>query len=300
VNERKLKILLVDDLDINLQILNLMLHHDYEIFMATSGEQAISMCGELSPDLILLDVVMPGMNGHEVCRYLKSHPITANIPIIFVTTQSNSDDESAGFEAGAVDFISKPINEKVVRARVRTHLKLKVQNEYLEAMAMIDGLTLIANRRSFDEKLDVEWRQCRRSQAPLSVVLIDIDYFKLFNDCYGHQAGDRCLQTVAMSIKSCLKRPHDLVARYGGEEFVCILPECDLIGATRIAETMCQAILELAIPHSMSRTAPFVTISAGVASNMPDENAASSELITEADKRMYKAKMQGRNRVCCG
>jgi len=299
IGDRKLKILVVDDDELNIEILNIMLRHDYEIIRATDGPQALEICHHTLPDLILLDVVMPGMNGHQVCQELKADPRTENVPVIFVTSQTNSDDETVCFDLGAVDFISKPLNEKVVRARVRTQLKLKTQNDYLESLALIDGLTMIANRRSFDEKLEMEWRHCRRNTANLSLILIDIDFFKLFNDCYGHQSGDRCLQSVAMTIKSCLRRPHDLVARYGGEEFVCVLPECDLAGAKHIAQGMCQAVFDLAIPHAMSTVAPVVTFSAGVSCLVPNELTMSTNLIATADVNLYSAKLTGRNRVIC-
>jgi len=301
MNEKnKLKILLVDDQDTNLQILNIMLRHDYEILMAKSGVQAIALCEQFMPDLILLDVVMPEMNGHEVCQFFKSNQLTAHIPIIFVTALTNSDDESACFDDGAVDFISKPVNEKVVRARVRTHLKLKIQNDYLERLALIDGLTMIANRRSFDEKLEMEWRQSRRTKTVLSLIMIDIDHFKLFNDLYGHQSGDRCLQAVALTIKSCLNRPHDLAARYGGEEFVCVLPGCDLSGAGHVAETMGRAVAKLAIPHATSNITAVVTFSAGISCTVADESSSAADLIAVADKWLYAAKLAGRNTIFSG
>ena len=299
IGNRKLKILVVDDDELNIDILNVMLRHDYDIITATGGLQALKICQHTLPDLILLDVVMPGVNGHQVCQELKADPRTEDVPLIFVTSQTNGDDETVCFDLGAVDFISKPLNEKVVRARVRTHLKLKTQNDYLESLALIDGLTMIANRRSFDEKLEMEWRHCRRNKASLSLILIDIDFFKLFNDCYGHQSGDHCLQAVAMTIKSCLRRPHDMVARYGGEEFVCVLPECDGAGANYIAQGMCKAVFDLAIPHSTSTVAPVVTFSAGVSCLVPDEFTVSTNLIASADVNLYSAKLTGRNRVVC-
>ena len=294
------RLLLVDDQHINIQELYEIFRHEHEVFIATSGKQAVELCLSNPPDLILLDIIMPGMNGLEVCRRLKAEKRTQDIPIIFVTAQDNPEDETRGLDAGAVDFISKPFNHAVVRARTQTHLTLKAQSDLLRSMAFIDGLTGLANRRRFDECLDAEWRHCWRHGLSLALFLIDIDHFKKYNDSYGHQDGDLCLREVASILKEQLRRPHDLAARYGGEEFACLLPGIDERNAHNKAHKMLQAIRERRIPHASSETAPFVTISLGMAVIIPGPGQQPGELVASADTRLYQAKQQGRNRVCRG
>ncbi len=291
------KVLVVDDQAINIQALFEIFNGDYEVFMATSGEQALAVLQEVLPDLILLDVLMPGMGGHELCRELKRTPRTAGVPVIFVTAQNDPEQEAQGLELGAVDFISKPLNAPVVRARVRTHLALKRQGDFLRSLAFVDGLTGIANRRHFDQNLDIEWRDCMRNQYPISLIMIDIDHFKRYNDHYGHPQGDACLRSVGALVSSNLGRAHDLAARYGGEEFVCVMPNCTLDGAIHVALRIRGAVEEMAIPHAASDTARHVTISLGVASVVPTEALHFSELVKCADGRLYEAKQGGRNRV---
>ena len=292
------RLLVVDDQPINIQALYQIFHVDHEVFMATSGRQALDFCQRDPPDLILLDVVMPEMDGLEVCRHLKANPLTAGIPVIFITAQTEPADETRALEAGAVDFITKPVNPAVVRARVKTHLTLKAQTDMLRALVFIDGLTGVANRRHFDENLQDEWRRCRRGGAPLALVMIDIDHFKRYNDYYGHQTGDACLQAVAATLQRGFYRSHDLVARYGGEEFVCLLPECDLAGARKKAEELRQAVEAQGIPHEVSPTARMVTISLGIAATVPDSAGNPEQLLAAADAALYTAKSGGRNRVC--
>ncbi|EUB75551.1 response regulator receiver modulated diguanylate cyclase [Pseudomonas sp. GM41(2012)] len=292
------RLLIVDDQPTNIRVLHELFREDCDVFMATRGEQAISLCRTLLPDLILLDVVMEGMDGHEVCRRLKADPATQGIPIIFITAQQRESDEVRGLELGAVDFISKPINPTIVRARVRTHLTLKLQNDLLRSMALMDGLTGVANRRKFDEDLLADWRQCFREQKPLSLILVDVDYFKRYNDRYGHLAGDGCLKSVAQALSETVRRPYDLVARYGGEEFACILPNTDLRGAVELAEKMQRNIRSLGIEHSASDVDRVVTISLGVATLVPTAVLEFQALIVAADKQLYEAKKTGRARVC--
>ncbi len=298
--EKRPRLLVVDDQPSNIQTLYRIFQEDYEVFMATSGEQVLALCHQAKlPDLILLDVMMPDMDGLEVCRRLKSNPATADIPVIFVTAQLDPMDEAHALEVGGVDFITKPVNPAVVRARVRTHLTLKAQADLLKAMAFIDGLTGIANRRRFDEALLTEWRGCRRSHTPLTLLMIDVDHFKRYNDHYGHQGGDLCLKSVASAIKQELGRPHDIVARYGGEEFACLLPECDQIAGKDKAEALCRAVVDLGIPHAgSSATPPVLTLSIGVAAAYPQDDSGAAALVTAADVALYQAKANGRNRVC--
>ncbi|MFL1525067.1 diguanylate cyclase [Pseudomonas sp. O230] len=292
------KLLIVDDQPTNILVLHELFREDCDVFMATSGEQAISVCQTQLPDLILLDVVMEGMDGHEVCRRLKSDPATQGIPIIFITAQQQESDEVLGLELGAVDFISKPINTTIVRARVRTHLTLKLQSDLLRSMALIDGLTGVANRRKFNEDILADWRLCFREQKPLSLILVDVDYFKRYNDQYGHQAGDGCLKSIAQALSETVRRPYDLVARYGGEEFACVLPNTVLSGAVDIAEKMQKRVRALGIEHSTSDVDHVMTISLGVATLTPTGELGFETLIEAADKQLYKAKNAGRARVC--
>ncbi|KPN90555.1 diguanylate cyclase [Pseudomonas nunensis] len=292
------KLLIVDDQPTNIRVLHELFREDCDVFMATSGEQAISVCQTQLPDLILLDVVMEDMDGHEVCRRLKSDPATQGIPIIFITAQQQESDEVLGLELGAVDFISKPINTTIVRARVRTHLTLKLQSDLLRSMALIDGLTGVANRRKFNEDISADWRLCFREQKPLSLILVDVDFFKRYNDRYGHQAGDGCLKSVAQALAETVRRPYDLIARYGGEEFACVLPNTPLTGAVDIAEKMQKRVRALGIEHAASDVDRVVTISLGVATLTPTGELGFESLIDAADKQLYAAKNAGRARVC--
>jgi diguanylate cyclase (GGDEF)-like protein len=294
----KPKLLVVDDQAINIQVLHQAFASDYPVFMATSGAQALALCASKLPDLVLLDVSMPGMDGFEVCARLKADPSTRDIPVIFVTAHNDEGSETRGLEAGAVDFIFKPINPSIVRARVKAHITLKLQTDLLRSWAYMDGLTGVHNRRHFDEQLAAEWGRAVRSNGALSVVLLDVDFFKRYNDRYGHQAGDDCLRRVAATIKASLKRSGDQVARYGGEEFVCMLPETDLAAAMQVAQTIRQAILALQIEHADSVAAPVVTVSLGVCSKSSSASGSAERLLKLADAQLYAAKGGGRNQVC--
>jgi diguanylate cyclase (GGDEF)-like protein len=296
------QILLVDDQPINLEILKEILGNDYQLLEASSGGKALALCRQQRrPDLVLLDVLMPDMDGLEVCRQLKADPLTADIPIIFITAQTTADEESAALDCGGVDFISKPINPAVVRARVKTQITLKAQHDQLQALAKVDGLTGVANRRRFDEVLRNECQRALRTHSPLALLMIDIDHFKAYNDHYGHQQGDSCLQQVAASLAAGCHRAQDLVARYGGEEFACILPDCDMDDAKTKAEALREGIARLQLPHAASPLAPQVSISIGVAlCRLAGENGAgldAKRLIAVADQALYAAKAAGRNRV---
>ncbi|MGB1455977.1 PleD family two-component system response regulator [uncultured Spongiibacter sp.] len=292
------KLLLVDDQPVNIQTLYQIFADDHEVFMATSGEQALALCRDKQPDLVLLDVIMPGMDGLETCQRLKEDADTADIPVIFVTSQNSPEEETHGLEVGAVDFISKPVNPAVVRARVKTQLTLKAQTDALRMLASLDGLTGVPNRRIFDERLDAEWRACRRSGSPLSLLMVDVDHFKLYNDHYGHLDGDQCLKAIASALASSVERGRDMLARFGGEEFVCLLPDTDLEGAKHIAEKLRQAVEGLAIPHVESKTAATVTVSLGVATTAECDALEPPDLLKVADEQLYLAKQSGRNRVC--
>ncbi|MBM9538691.1 diguanylate cyclase domain-containing protein [Desulfobulbus alkaliphilus] len=294
-------VLIVDDQPVNIHALASLLREDYTLLAAASGTRALELAkGEKVPDLILLDIMMPAMNGYEVCRQLKNDPKTKDIPVIFITARSDSEDEAMGLDLGAVDYIAKPFNNAVVRARVRTHLKLKTHTDMLEKLAMVDGLTGVANRRSFDRALEMEWRRTARSGQAVSIVMIDIDHFKEYNDHYGHGAGDDILQRIAGTLSTVIKRLSDLLARYGGEEFVVLLPETDAGGAGMLADSIRQAVVDLALPHDFSPVAKHITISAGYATQRASPNCSPRHLLGAADQALYTAKKTGRNRVCAG
>jgi len=291
-------LLVVDDQPINIQALYRIFAPDHRVLMATSGAKALALCREDPPDLVLLDVEMPELDGYEVCARLKADEATRNIPVIFVTSHTDADEETRGLELGATDFIAKPVNPAVVRARVKTHLTLKAQSDLLRQMVFLDGLTGVANRRCFDERLDVEWRRAARSASPLALLMLDVDHFKRFNDCYGHQMGDECLRQVAAAIKGSLVRPGDVVARYGGEEFACILPATDFEGALAVGAGIEQAVRGLQIPHAQSDVSDVVTLSIGVSMGLPERDGDPARLLALADAQLYRAKHGGRARAC--
>ncbi|CAN5178757.1 diguanylate cyclase [soil metagenome] len=295
----KPKILAIDDELINIEIIDEIFGRDFEVIFATKGEQGIAVAGKALPDLILLDIVMPDMDGYEVCTRLKADPRTAKIPIIFISALGAVEQEVLGLEAGAIDYVTKPISPAVLRARVHIQLELKRARELLEMLATTDGMTGLANRRYFDQRLSMEYERLKRSQSRLTVIMIDIDSFKAYNDTYGHLAGDDCLKEVAGVIRTLVRRPADLAARYGGEEFVCLLPEIDHPGAVSVAENIRQAVEARAIEHARSTTGSCVTISMGIATAVCIADRTCSALLAVADEALYAAKEQGRNR-CIG
>ncbi|MDH3461327.1 MAG: PleD family two-component system response regulator [Burkholderiaceae bacterium] len=296
--QRHPKLLVVDDQPSNIEALYRTFSPDHQVFMATSGERALAVCKDNPPDLVLLDVVMPDMDGYEVCARLKADSGTRDIPVIFVTSHDDADNETRGLDAGAVDFIAKPFNPRVARARVKTHLALKFQSDLLRQWVFVDGLTGVFNRRHFDSRLEAEYRISARNGSPLCVLMIDIDHFKRYNDHYGHQGGDDCLRQVAEGLQACLRRPGDLLARFGGEEFACLLPETDFAGAMALAQTMERQVRNLQIAHAGSAVGSVVTISLGVAEKPPGRLGDPISLVRQADAQLYRAKHSGRGRAC--
>ena len=289
-------VLIVDDVPANIQLLAEALKSEYRIRVANQGAKALEVArSETPPDLILLDIMMPGMDGYEVCQQLKADPSTSAIPIIFVTAKTSVDDEAYGLDLGAVDYIPKPFHLPVVRARVKTHINLKLKTDLLEELALIDGLTYIPNRRRFDQSLVTEWERARREGQWLALAMIDVDHFKAYNDNYGHGAGDDCLRQVANALKASLQRPADSVARYGGEEFVLLLPNTDRSGACATAERVREALFAKNLPHAHSDSADRVTISLGVAEYETGDTVKS--IVNKADRALYSAKRQGKNRT---
>jgi diguanylate cyclase (GGDEF)-like protein len=298
INKNKPTMLIVDDTVENLQLLSGLLAMDYIVKVATNGERALEIANSAKElDLILLDIMMPEMDGYEVCRRLKSNTITSEIPLIFVSANNEVEDQMKGFNLGAVDYIVKPFELPLIKARIKTHIQLRQKTKMLEELAMIDGLTGIANRRRFDEVYKSEFSRAARNNKSLSLLMIDIDYFKFYNDGYGHGAGDECLVKVASQLHETLTRTSDFVGRYGGEEFVIILPDIDAQGAIIVAQKLKENVEMLKILHEYSKVSRHITISIGCASITPRSDSNSADLLKLADEQLYKAKETGRNRV---
>ena len=305
------KILLVDDDPAIIQMMAAILAGVAELRFATNGADALALARDVVPDLMLLDAEMPGMSGFQVCEQLKADAALADVPIIFVTGHNEVSFEVAGFGLGAVDFIAKPVSPPLLLARVRTQLRVKRLADELRRLSTIDPLTGVANRRRFDEALQHEWKRARRSGDPISLLMIDVDHFKKFNDRYGHPAGDTCLQAVAQSLVDASLRPADLVARFGGEEFAMLLPHTLRGGAEHVAHRVLGAIEARAVEHVASSTARHITVSIGVAC-YDDASATwlppsaesrfggdaaqqdSADLLRAADLALYAAKHAGR------
>jgi diguanylate cyclase (GGDEF)-like protein len=286
------KVLIVDDEVTNIQVLAQALP-GMELSFATNAATALAIAVEDQPDLILLDVMMPGMDGFEALRWLKSEARTQHIPVIFVTAMDELEDEERGFALGAVDYILKPVSPPLVRARVRTHIELKRQRDLLEEHAALDGLTGIANRRRFDLDLSRRWASGQRQSDPLTLILIDIDHFKAYNDYYGHSPGDECLRRVASALHGAFSRGADLAARYGGEEFALLIEGDD--GPAQV-ERVLAAVAALSIPHAKSSINPYVSVSVGAVSATATSGLLADAVLSLADRLLYQAKDSGRHR----
>jgi diguanylate cyclase (GGDEF)-like protein len=291
-------ILIVDDEPINIKALQLVLGEEHNLVFATTGEMALQMAvEEPQPDLILMDIVMPGLDGFEVCRLLKNDDRTRNIPVVFLTARWETSEEAKGLELGAVDYIRKPFSPPIIKARIRNHLELKKTRDLLENLSTLDGLTNIPNRRRFDEILVHEWNRAVRKKAPISLLFIDIDHFKNYNDCYGHLAGDDCLKAVARVLQSSLGRAADFLARFGGEEFIILLPDTKENGCRHLAESIRKAVERLDIEHRDSPVADHLTVSIGAVTCIDVTRCDRELLLEHADRLLYQAKHEGRNRV---
>lgn len=297
MSEAAQKVLIADDDGINRQVLATLLKPEHVVLLAKTGAQALERAQRHLPDLVMLDVMLPDMDGYEVLRRLRADPATAHIEVIFITGMGRPEDEARGLKLGAADYITKPFNSTVVMARVATHLQVVRQRRLLEHLAHMDGLTELANRRRFDAVYAAEWQRARRQQHPLSVALLDIDAFKQYNDHYGHPAGDRALRSVARVACAALRRAGDMAARYGGEELVLLLPETDAAQALFVAESVREAVAQLLIPHEHSPASPVLTVSIGGATLPPGGSEDAAALFDAADAALYRAKESGRNRV---
>ncbi|WP_204103512.1 MULTISPECIES: diguanylate cyclase [Spirulina sp. CCY15215] len=329
---KKGDILIVDDTPNNLRLLSTLLqNHDYEARSVLSGEMALRAARSAAPDLILLDISMPIMDGYEVCRKLKADTRTREVPVIFISAFNEAMDKVRAFEVGGVDYITKPFQWAEVLVRVENQLKirslqtqllaqnaqlqqeiqerLKVEyalqaaNQKLQNLANSDGLTGAANRRRFDEYLQMQWEELQQQCTPLSLILCDVDYFKRYNDTYGHLAGDSCLQAIVRGIEEAIVQPEQelipkiLLARYGGEEFAIVIPHADRQLAYKVAREIHEAVQQLQIAHSQSSIGEWVTVSVGVATTIPAPSLDPKDLIARADDALYAAKAQGRDRV---
>ncbi|PSO52990.1 MAG: diguanylate cyclase response regulator [Cyanobacteria bacterium QS_7_48_42] len=269
----------------------------YRVMEASDGEQCLEVCSYLKPDLVLLDAMMPGVDGFTCCSQLHSLMGKDCPPVLMTTVLNDQASVDLAFEVGAIDYVTKPVIWSLLRQRLYRLFQNQWAMGELQRLSLVDGLTKIANRRSFDERLPQEWHRLAREAAPLSLVLCDLDRFKNYNGLYGHQAGDECLQEVAKVLDESAKRPADLAARYGGEEFALILPNTDAEGAVRIAETIQGRLQASAIAHENSDVSKLVTLSMGVASEIPKPDSSEKALIEQADQALYRAKQQGGDRV---
>jgi diguanylate cyclase (GGDEF)-like protein len=306
-----MNILLVDDTRTEQHIMTVRLNEmGHEVICCSNGQEAIELYEQYDFDLVLMDVIMPVMDGYETAQHIREQDDDW-VPIIFLSGRTSPDDIAAGIGAGGDDYLTKPVDETILAAKmsamqriaamrhqlISVSHELEKANDELQKLANADGLTGLANRRIIDEYLEKETARSFRSENPIAVIMIDLDNFKLYNDNYGHIAGDSCLKKVSKVLKNTVRRPEDLVGRYGGEEFCVILPNTDLNGATFVAERIRSEVENLNIPHTRNTPSSIVTLSLGVASSIPGKKAKSSLLLGDADKALYKAKTEGKNQV---
>lgn len=299
-------ILLVDENPINIRVLRQSLRDIGRLLFAISGIDALKILEDHRIDLVLLDINMPGLSGFDTCSEIKRR--WPDIPVVFVTSHQDVETEVKALASGGIDFIQKPINPPAIQARVRAHLTMKLQGDVLRNLIHLDPLTEISNRRGLDERLYREWKDCTKEGASLSLLMIDVDYFKRYNDHYGHPAGDRCLQIVARAISDSVRNPC-FVARYGGEEFAVLMPKRNSLEGLDIAHRILDSIRLLREPHEKSEVSPYVSVSIGLSTTIPKSDdvlsasalnpglTVAAQLIEAADQALYRAKIEGRNRV---
>ena len=293
---KKPTILVVDDMTTTLLLIHDLLKDTYEVKIAKSGTKALEILNAPNDiDLILLDVEMPDINGYEVCKILKNNEQTKNIPIIFVTARNSEEDEEYGLNLGAIDYITKPFNKTITKLRLKNYLEMKIKNDLLEKISMYDALTNIRNRRFFDETFETTFLEAKRDKLSLAVLMIDIDFFKPYNDNYGHGQGDIALKKVAKALEKTIKRPSDFVARYGGEEFVILLKNINKDGVEAVANNLLNAVRELKITHEFSKIENYVTVSIGASFYNSNSDITKLELLLKADEALYNVKNSGRN-----
>jgi len=294
---KKNSVLIVDDDKANIIVLTHVLTPEYIVYAAKNGPEAIEAAKEHLPDVVLLDIIMPGMNGFEVLSLLRSDEKTEAIPVIFVTGLGEIENEEKGLALGAADYISKPFSPSIVKLRVRNQIQILNQIEMIRYLSITDQLTDVSNRRNFDYRLRLDWDHAKRDKKPLSVLMIDIDNFKEYNDDYGHLQGDAALQTTAKCIKKSLSRSIDFVARWGGEEFIVLLPCTDLPGALKVAELIRENVEKAAVFYGGNEITK-ITISIGVNTHATEDTDSIDDFINGVDKALYNAKKTGKNKVC--
>lgn len=293
---KKPTILVVDDMTTTLLLLHDLLKDTYEVKIAKSGTKALEILESPNDiDLILLDIEMPDINGYDVCKRIKNNETIKNIPIIFITGRTSQEDEEYGLNLGAIDYITKPFNKAIVKLRIKNYLNLKIKNDMLEKLSMYDGLTNIRNRRFFDETFEKTFSEIKRDKKSLAVLMIDIDFFKPYNDNYGHGQGDETLRKVAKALEKTIKRASDFVARYGGEEFVILLKDINKDGVEAVANNLLNAVRELKITHEFSKIENYVTVSIGASYYNSSSDITKLELLLKADETLYNVKNSGRN-----
>jgi len=296
MEEKKNTLLIVDDENANLKVLTHILGSEYTIFTATNGASAIEKAKEFIPDLILLDILMPEMDGYATLHGIKNNEAIQKIPVIFITGLASEEDEEKGLSLDAADYITKPFSATIVKLRVRNQIQIVNQMRVIECLSRIDQLTNIPNRRSFDERLSMEWKQAIRERTPISLLILDLDNFKSLNDTYGHKHGDIVLQKASGIFQQSFRRPGDFAARWGGEEFVVLLPNTSLDGAVELAEKIRADIEKMSI-LTADGSETKVTLSVGVNSLIPGNETSMDAFFTNADKALYLAKSAGRNKV---
>ncbi|WP_455209058.1 diguanylate cyclase [Kaarinaea lacus] len=311
-------VLLVDDQMMVAEGIRRMLdaEKDIDFHYCSDPSRAVQMAEALKPTVILQDLIMPNIDGYTLVKHYRGDNVTSNIPVIVLSTKEDPHDKSIAFENGANDYLVKLPDKIELIARIRAHTKayltqlerdeafrklgelqkeLQRSNAELQKLTCMDGLTCIANRRRFDDFIRKECLRSARDETTISLILIDIDYFKLYNDNYGHLKGDECLQQVASTLQKAVQRPADLVARYGGEEFAVVLPSTDAVGAIKIADSLRHAVEALELPHAYSPLTNIITISMGIACKVANEKTSPADLIEMADEALYEAKNAGRN-----
>ena len=292
---KKNSVLIIDDHETTITALQKILSSDYTVFAALNGLEGIKLAEKYLPDVILLDILMLDMDGYQVISELKKSELTRSIPVIFLTALTSDADEEKGLILGAVDYIVKPFSASIVKLRLYNQMKMLEQFRMIEKLSMSDKLTGLPNRRSFEERIKVEWARSMREKTPISILIIDLDKFKDFNDTYGHLQGDVVLQTIAKVFPTVIRRPADFIARWGGEEFIVVLPNTNSPGALDIAEKI--RLTAENTKHHGDNCEESLTVSIGVNTKDPPSGLL-EDFFQGADTALYEAKRNGRNRVC--
>ncbi len=299
-----MKVLLIEDSPTLLELTaELLTTAGHEVYCAVTGNDAVDMPELTSVDIILLDVEMPGLNGFETCSLIREK-LDNWIPIIFLTSRSDDASFQTGIDAGGDDYLVKPVSHVILHAKLKAMQRIlemreemAAMNKSLEKMSQSDSLTGLLNRRAFFDIANRDWQAATRDNSSISIAILDIDYFKPYNDHYGHPEGDTCLKAVAQCLQNSLKREMDIIARYGGEEFIVILPGTSLQGADLVFKRLCKAVEDLQLPHIASKVCPVVTLSIGICATTTTTGRSLNDLVKQADIALYSAKHQGRNRV---